>query len=400
MPVGCFFGRTKTFEVEKVVNRLLKVCTVLSGDVGSVAAAGEIILTEGHRYMPILLARRGERAALGLLSAAARQGLVPLLVIPPPPMDGGRRPGSHLIDVAMELGHGWNGRMFVDLGYFQEGIPDYAVHPLASFTDDLAQFGIAAVPVTSPTRAVVYNAAVAALHRVRACGVCLRLGPFDWPMGHRSHRSAAVEELLRFLGVSPAETDLVLDLGVAIRDGPSEALQASGIALAHLSYAREWRSIAVAGTAVPRDMEGIYPGLSPIRRAEWTNFRALAESSSGRRPVFGDYAIVSPDTYDRRFDSRPSVSAALRYASANDWIMAKGGQYLRKNGLKSAAMNLVADLLCESEYFAGRQHCGADEWITDVASGASGGNPEMWLRYGTIHHLTVASEQLAGIFGP
>ncbi|ABW16101.1 conserved hypothetical protein [Parafrankia sp. EAN1pec] len=359
----------------------------------------------GLRYVPILLARSGEREALREVPSQTRSGMFPMLVVPPVPTEFKTKEpkttvGKHLDGLVQGIADSWTGPVFIDLRYFQDEQSGAGSHPLEAFVDDLTQFGLDPIPTTSLKRPGLYNAAVAELHHRHGLGVCLRLPPDEWPSIDGGARLA---ELLALLRVPPGEVDLVLDLGTHSQGSPGQLSAAFRSELLDLPYPHSWRSATVAGTAFPASLSQAPDGLSLIERTEWAAYRELVASLPDLPPAFGDYAVANPDADADPPPPWAPQKASLRYTSDGQWIIGRSAALFRGRsgeGIGAAAMNPVADLLHTSPHFAGREHCPADLWIEGVAKGAKGGNGKTWRRYGTLHHLTTVSEQLASLFGP
>ena len=103
------------------------------------------------------------------------------------------------------------------------------------------------------------------------------------------------------------------------------------------------------------------------------------------------------------FDPRTmSVSAAVRYALGDDWLLIKGVSTKArpaKEQFKDLADRLVYGDL--SSHFAGEQHCLGCAQIKRAAEGGTGlGSPGKWRFLGTVHHLTRAVEALAALPWP
>ena len=122
-----------------------------------------------------------------------------------------------------------------------------------------------------------------------------------------------------------------------------------------------------------------------------------------RLPTFSDCAIQHP-TGVEGFDFRyMQVSASIRYASTDDWLLLKG-ESTRFN----PAINQFPQLATRLVYgqlqrdFAGAQHCEGCQMAKDSADGRRGlGSAEVWRKIGTIHHITtVVQDDLASLPWP
>jgi hypothetical protein len=355
---------------------------------------------DASTYMPILLTKRGERAALRDLPPLAKSRLQPMFVVPPVPWDfdeetPAKTTEQHVFRLSQEIVSTWGtGAACLDLRHIDDGSTmSNGAHPLAWLGNQARIRGLVLRPVVAPARTASYIAAAREMVQTDQAGVCLRLGVSEWPSGEgQTH----IEALLEALSVAPDVTDLVLDLGADPAAAGELALQAVRTELRGASA--EWRSIVVAGTAFPRDLSAVGRGLSLLERTEWLNYRSLRlldETKSA--PRFADYGIANPDPGGDVDPRLMSLSAHLRYTQTDAWVISKGQLFRGRggSGQGGAAMAAVAEALVVSDYFMGATHCSGCLWISQVAEGASGGNPEVWRRVGTTHHLTLVGESLA-----
>lgn len=326
----------------------------------------------------------------------------PILVIPPPPWNfDTEQPAEtldqHLGPIPAELVQARaNNVAFIDLVLLgNDGPLANGQHPLVWLTQAARDLGLPLIPVVSPTRTPAYRAAVAAVVARDGLGACLRLTVAEWPV----NAQPAIDQLMNDIGVGRDQVDLVFDLE---DEAGAMAFTALTQQLAALPNPEEWKSLIIAGTAMPQ----LLPpgaGLRVVPREEWIGHRALvAQLPAGvRRPTFGDYGVAHPDP---QMDLDPrviSLSAALRYTAGDDWLIAKGALYKGRGGqgIGGAATIGAAQLLrANAAYTPG--HCPFEVWIDAVCAGGPGGTPSSWRRYGTRHHLAVVADQVANLPGP
>lgn len=356
-----------------------------------------------HRhYVPILLAKRGERSAVRDLPAADRHTMTPLFVVPPVDWNfdtdaPAKTIDQHLQNLAKDLAQAWGAqRAFIDMPFMGVGtVMANGVHPLEWLTSQANAHSMTLVPVVSPGRDPGYQQAVINIVARDGRGACFRLPSAEWPS---AATAAPVNTLLTSLALTAQDVDLVLDLTDEVVGAPGLALTAVRNELSVLPHLAGWRSVTVAGAGFPKQLTGYGRGISVIDRIEWQIYQALlASPPSARTPTFGDYAIAHPDPsvdVDPKF---MSISAALRYTIADHWLVAKGDLFKGTggSGLGGAAVPPVAQqLVADARFLAG--HCDGDDWLTQVAAGTTGGgNPEAWRRIGTLHHLTLVSRTVA-----
>jgi hypothetical protein len=349
-------------------------------------------------YVPILLTKRGERFALRDLPGSVHELFTPLLVVAPIDWDfEEERPSKtiseHIQRLPSEIHEARGGKpAMVELPFLEDDeTMSSGEHPLVWLT---AQCETPLIPAVSPNRTAAYRAAVAQVAARDRLGICLRLHIEEWPI----NAPAELDELLQSLPVDLDECDLVLDLGDETGD---LALTVSRQQLRSLPHVHDWRSVVLAGSAMPKEMpQGT--GVHELESREWVIYRTLLEGDLPRVPTFGDYAIACPDP---TLDVDPkimSLSATVRYAVEQSWLVPKGQLWKGRGGtgLGAAAVPPVLMSLRAQPAYAADDHCALEVWAQRVAStGEGGGNPEAWRRYGTLHHIQFVTEQLANLRG-
>lgn len=356
-----------------------------------------------ERYVPIVLVKRGERGALTDLDDNVRRRITPLLVAPPIDWDYDadapkKDVQAHLVDLPKALRTSWGARpAFIDLVHIEDDMMPSGQHPLEWVTNQARLLGLPLLPAVSPDRSAAYVNAAAAVVRRDGAGACLRLPVLEWPGGAGTAR---IDSLLATLGISAADAHLVLDLG---DDTGSAAHTLAASELRALPYAADWRSVTVAGTAMPQTMPG-GQGIHVLAREEWLIYRGIRNLTPQpvRVPSFGDYVISHLDPIVAVDPKLMNIAATLRYTAGDSWLIAKGAAFKASGGRGQggAAMAPVVQQLVRHPDYFGDGHCGAEAWVQQVRMGGSGGNPEVWRRQGTLHHLNVVTEQLANLGAP
>lgn len=355
------------------------------------------------QYVPIILTKRGERAALSALPAEVSQLITPLFVVPPVDWDFENESpkkslAEHLAPIPQQLVDCWTlSQAFVDLMFLDDEPAPSGDHGLVWLTEQAEALGLTLIPVVSPNRTSAYIQAAKTVVARQNQGVCVRLSIMEWPeiAGFQT-----IERTLGEVGVQPVATHLVLDLGDDVGDAAAVAVASELRALPHLT---EWASVAVVGTGMPATMPA-GQGVHVVERSEWRIYESLAQLTVPlqRTPSFGDYVIASTSPVVDVDPKYMNISATLRYTSREDWLIAKGGLFKGNGGkgVGGAAVPPVAAKLVDHPEFFGVGHCGFDDWLISVASsGAGGGNPETWRRQATEHHMTVVTGQLASLYG-
>lgn len=354
---------------------------------------------EATHYVPIVLTRRGERTALRDLPAHVHDRMTPLFVVAPIDWDYEEEAPSktiaeHIRRLPDEL-HAARGDRpaLLDLPFLGDGdeLLDNGAHPLGWL---LAECPVPLIPVVAPSRSDAYLAATHDAIRDFGRGACIRLSVSEWP----GQDPATFNHLLERLSLRPEDADLVLDL----EDRPGEiAVTAVAHEITSLPNRDAWRSLTVAATSMPKQIpQG--RGIHEIDRQEWIDYGRLLGRPPARVPTFGDYGVAHPDPV---VDVNPrwmSVSANVRYTVDESWLVPKGDLFRASGGLGigGAAVPPVLRSLQAQPAYLGAGHCALEDWVDGVLNhGRSGGNPELWRRHATTHHLTHVVSQIANLPG-
>jgi hypothetical protein len=351
-------------------------------------------------YVPILKGKDGEYGALSSMSPDEKEEITPLIEIPPIPWDHTndvpeKTIDQHLLKVDRKLEKSWgmDQPFFLDLMWIgeRERMSD-GEHSLAYLFNRARLAGLKAIPVTGLVRADDYQEACRNAAEGDKRGVCLRLLKDD--LQEQDTLETAITKLLESLRVSPADTDLILDLGSLHKEGEHEPSTDAVSLIESLPLIKKWRSFTLAATGFPVDLMGLPPSeISSIRRLEWTLWRSLGDDRRiVRTPAFGDYAIAHPQPpeVDPRL-MRPSAS--IRYTTDDVWLVLKG-KNLKDYGYRQ--FHDVSKSLLKIGAYSGPEFSWGDRYIKDCANRTvSSGNLTTWRKVGTSHHIAFVMKQIA-----
>ncbi len=262
--------------------------------------------------------------------------------------------------------------------------------------DGAASAGLKFIPVVGLGRkGTEIKSAVA--HGSR--GICLRLGESDLAS---PSIEADVDSFMQKYNLQPKGLDLVLDLA-SICDGPQQRVQTVLLTyLASLPHIKQWRTLTLVASAFPSDMSGIQKNTTAtFSRTEWIVWNALLRERKTllRLPTFGDYGIQHPipmEGFDPRY---MAVSANIRYALDNEWLIVKG-QSTKVVPAATQYPVLATTLISRPEYMQ-QAHCTGCDSINSCAKGVSGfGSASVWRRIGTVQHLTHTTNQISQLASP
>lgn len=356
-------------------------------------------------YIPILKGKEGEFSALRDLSSQTRSRITPVVEVPPTPWDyfndtEQRTLGEHVHRVVTRLAACWGtaSELFVDLELVGDGPMADGRHPVQAFLQEARGEGLVAIPVTSLGRSAEHQRAVQEAVQADRHGVCLRFESDDFEA--LADMGSAISDLVRALGVTPSDIDVLLDFGAVLpNQGPQVALAARSLILT-LPAVGDWRTLTFAASSFPENLTAFGPdSITSIARAEWIAWTSLVRHGGTlpRIPRFADYGVGHPVLLD--VDPRiMQMSANIRYTTPNDWLIAKG------RGVKRQGFEQFHDLserVSALPEFKGGSYSWGDAYIQRCATRNEGpGNATTWRRVGTTHHVTLAAEQVASLTGP
>ncbi|MYB06639.1 MAG: hypothetical protein F4Y24_09835 [Gemmatimonadetes bacterium] len=346
-------------------------------------------------YVPVLKVKRAEKSALQLVAFDLREQVTPLLEIVEW-RKGKKKPtlASHLDTAFKDLAKSlvMYPRCFLDA---RELAPQGPLAAELVFTRAVGA-GIPFIPVTGINRA---DASAALSNRDH--GLAIRLTRDEFETGSLS------SSLLAFMtrhNIEVEDTDLILDLG------PVEDMVTEGVIrfatqfLGDVPYPSRWRTLTLSASAFPKSM-GIVDRHSHavVARTEWLAWKRLRDRGQPvRLPTFSDCAIQHPAGVEG-FDPRMmQVSAAVRYALDDSWLLIKG-ESTKTNPAKKQ-FPVLAKRLAYAHlhgHFHGVSHCEGCASIKRAADGQPRlGSAEVWRRIGTVHHITEVTRTLTSLPEP
>lgn len=350
-----------------------------------------------HRhYVPVLRWKGAERAALQHLFLTDKNGLTPLLEIPPTDFASGADVDSLLSRCGRQIAKSWGcARAFVDLALIDPPVRSLAGrHPVVVFWEFAREHQLILVPVTGVSRTLEFQLAVRNVIEQDGHGVGVRLTLSDL---ESPSLGSDLNALNASLGLTYEDVDLLVDFGIADESNSDFAYVCDRV-----PWIERWRSFTVIAGAFPKDLQEFKVGQHLLPRHEWSQWLVQVLSSLSklpRVPTFGDYTIQHAIYHEP--PPGANVSASIRYTTSAHWLIMRG-EGLRTAGSpghKQYPANAV--LLCEREEFCDPYFSYGDEYISKVAKGkiTTPGNPETWLRAGINHHLTFVVRQLAATVG-
>lgn len=345
-------------------------------------------------YLPVLKGRQGEFTALADIQPVTRRAVIPLIEIVPGPLDDAATVRA-IVDKTLRTLRGWAGsRLLLDTGWLPGEIElRDGAGALGYATDTAARAGVEATPVVRLNDAEpAYRDA-----RLRAesgDGIAVRLNVEDMDEDPKDLEEA-LTALLGRLGHTPAEVDLLLDLGPV--DGDNAVRAGARLVrdvLHDLPEPDAWRELVVLAGAFPTDLQAVQPWtLGELPRRDAMLHDHLRQRPLPRVPTFGDYAIAHP-----LLVTGPAFPAApqLRYTASDRWLVLKG----RRNDPEGyEQFYRVCEAIAQHPEFAGAALSKADARIAHPRREGPG-NASTWQAIATTHHLDYLVHRLTTLGEP
>ena len=346
-------------------------------------------------YVPVLKVKRGEKKALELVALDLRAHITPLLEIVEWQKSKEKPTLSSHLDTAFKgLAKSLRlyPRCFLDA---RELAPEGPSAAEQVFTR-AAGAGIAFIPVTGISNRADTSAALSNRER----GLAIRLTRAEFEAGDLSYSLPA---FMARHGIGFEDTDLIVDLG------PVDDMVTEGVTrfatqfLGDVPDTNRWRTLTLSASAFPQSM-GVVERHShaAVARAEWLAWKYLRHGGQFVRiPTYSDCAIQHPSGVEGFNPRMMQVSATVRYALADSWLLIKGESTRRRRaGLQfpQLAKRLAYGYL--RDHFHGETHCEGCASITRAADGRPGfGSAEVWRRVGTVHHISEVTRTLRSLPG-
>jgi hypothetical protein len=333
-------------------------------------------------YMPVLKGRQGEFSAVAQLASAAVRRVLPIFEVPP----SGQGPIKDAYNFAVRVRDSLPADLSiaVDVRYLSDPT-DGPRRPLRDVADDLAAFDIPMLPVAhlddhkGRMRDVAYAA------EVHSGNAVLRLGddtsdPDDIDAEERLGR------LDNLAGLATEQCHLVLDV-FELRS-ERDVSRVEPVVRKCVSWAQRytWRSITVAGGAMPESISNLPTGVpTPVRRLDMSLWRRLQELGLG----YADYGIAHPRMTGQGWPPMPS----LRYTNDEVWWIYRWPQ----DKLAAPAMFDLCKALVAADHWTakGPDFSWGDQQIAARAARNGGpGNATNWRAWATSHHIAHVLDQM------
>ncbi|MEU2737672.1 hypothetical protein ABZ656_20310 [Streptomyces sp. NPDC007095] len=355
-------------------------------------------------YVPGLPAKRAALAGFQRADLHEKKRVQPLWTIPPRIKrkkvaeggGGGLEPddpvqlAQHLRKISGDIGdkHGLHPG-WVDARNAEDSLDLVVEHVWQEICT--GQFGCELRPVTGPERDPLQQIVAAEAAQEWGNGLGVRVRLFARPEGELREQCRRLVVRLRRYGLP---LDLLLDLYEV--GSVDKAVVHALRSWSELGALAEWRTVALLGGSFPWGSKQLKDhDLTEVLRAErevWQAVRHRLEPH-GTHVTFGDYSVVHPRSGDEPPLRLPFVYEKPRYTTAEHLLVGKGAR--RGTGEESRMQMLAERIVGDPEFRMSRS--AGELWLQDQADAtvlASAGNPEVWVKYGHIQHITYMADQL------
>jgi len=272
-----------------------------------------------QHYVPVLKVKRGEKRALRSIAPSFQQRITPLLEIVERKGDPAPTIDAHLATALKDLADSVRPypRCFLDT---RELAPDGPTVAAELFAQASAA-NILFTPVTGISR----TADVAAALAYQTHGIAIRLTRAEMEAGGLA---ICLRAFMSNHSLDPGQTDLIMDLG------PVDDMVADGVVammdafLAGVPDHGSWRTFTISACAFPSSMGGVEKhSFDLVERVEWVAWQDALHGQRGslaRLPTFSDCAIQHSKGVEGYDPRTMPVSASIRYALRDRWLLVKG----------------------------------------------------------------------------
>lgn len=353
-------------------------------------------LTSGM-YVPALRWRQGEYQALLRLADAAKERIVPYIMIPEIEFDFDewqpkKSVHEHVHPFAARYQKKW-GKRPAWIGVHASIVDKPMADGRDIFTyvfDALRSCEANAVPLVplGADAAVERSVGAVVARDGQGVAIAVRLEDLMKPQAR-----ARIDDFASSLAVAPEDVDLILELG-APNFEPYDAF-AGGlvVAIRRLGDLGVFRNFVVVATAIPETFKDVAKGLDQLPRHDWLFYKTLVGKlpQGTRRPNYGDYTIVHPSfsAIDMR---KIKSSGKIVYTTDTSWFVSKGGAF-RGN---PEQMHDHCAAIIRAGVFKGAAYSSGDAYIADCAvKKAKPSNLTRWKGVTINHHITHVLDDLA-----
>lgn len=350
-----------------------------------------------HVYVPIIKGKVNDAKAVARLSDEVRDSIKPLVELMPWVEKKSSPTLAHHVDKFLNcISDNLGGcDLFVDMYGFLPGQELTPGKPaLLTAFDRLAKLGHKITPTYGLARDNAVWPGLKKIVLANGRGFAFRLEREDLEDVVDETWSEIVERSAQ-IGVSPAVTDLIIDLK-DVREADVSWLKDLVVEfLAANPQVEKFRSVVVVGSSALKTVTAVASdGESAIVRNElflWTLLKR--DISEGINLLFGDYGVVHP--YFSDGGNAKYMNAKVRYTAGLRI------HYLRGHGLNHPTKDYgqyrkLAAKVCKKPFYKGAGFSFGDGYIDDCAKSITKtpGSPQTWVLAEMNHHVAYSAAQM------
>lgn len=276
-------------------------------------------------YHPILKWRKRELAALGHLSLADRENVLPVFELPPTPWDFdlGRPVDealSPLQGIGTQLAGAWGARACaIDAPHLSGADTNLPCVVLDTVFYQARINSCNAIPVIGLDRSDAYLRAASHVLQTDGRGVCIRV--------RQTHLDADLDarlsKLLAVVGAVATQCHILVDFEANAMQSVNSYSDIVCNSILRLPRLMDWRSLALCCSAMPASLPfDLYWPYGTVPRYDWLGYLCAATTLKryGLDVAYADYGVHHPNAemVDPRLVGR---ELALVYATSESWFI-------------------------------------------------------------------------------
>ncbi|TAL81994.1 MAG: hypothetical protein EPN46_10405 [Candidimonas sp.] len=338
-------------------------------------------------YLPILKWKQGERIALSKLTAGQREGMTPILELPPikSAHDGAalqKALPEYLAKIGKDLDKTFDvdQAVGIDIRWVAQGYPKQ-MRLLAAICKQLArQVGCSILPVLNESALETNAEDVSKFGQHQ--GYFLRI---QTPVVEAAQVLTLVSTAIKN-GLRKRNLHIVVDQYSIVKEDAAQKFLAVRPYL-DAAIAAGCASVTVAGGSFPLTLIGFKQGIFDIPRVEWAIWQRIQKEVTYANVRFADYSVTNPAPIVDVDPKQVNPSVAIRYAVSNQWKLFKAGGF--KKGRPNQYRGLCQLLITDPVYSGDKFSYGDDCYDKAAKAKLGNGNPSSWRRDATSHHLAL-----------
>lgn len=354
-------------------------------------------------YVPILRPKQGEVWAIRDLSEVARERITPFFDVHRVQIVNGKLEKTfdeHMESIIRRICKNWpsNRKFFWDMYSIDPSTRTQdGTHPVLRFGEILFSNKMTFIPTIGTDRDESYIEAIKELlSKGTADEICVRI--LDDDLETPIEAIGNFIQILKKLKVPLSRGHLLIDIKT-VKESNIEVIVDTVSEFTSECEISDWKTFTFSSGSFPVDMSGFAPdSVSRVPRVEVKLWKALlnAELLIGRKPNFSDYAILNPERVEID-PTRIRAGGKIRYATEDDWIIAKG--YGLHRGEKYNQYRKLSRKIIGIPEYRGKGYSWGDDYLDKCSKGKVGtGGLPMWVRVDTNHHLTLVGEQISTLY--